>query len=123
MPTNKNLANLSTAINSISTGGSGKTYYNHSLMLYDISNSNIFTRLNIITSSSTMMTSASQLTVIPGYYTCIHVTLEGGAAYYPGFITTVSGSGISISYFMNGSTSSITYAGSSIVIYDTVTEI
>lgn len=103
--------------------GSGKTYYNHSLMLYDSANSEIFTRLNIITSSSTMMTSASQLTAIPGYCTCIHVILTGGATYYPGFITTVSGSGISISYFMNGSTSSITYAGSSIVIYDTVTEL
>ena len=106
-----------------SGGGSGKTYYNHSLMLYDSANSEIFTRLNIITSSSTMMTSASQLTAIPGYCTCIHVILTGGATYYPGFITTVSGSGISISYFMNGSTSSITYAGSSIVIYDTVTEL
>ena len=104
-------------------GGSGKTYYNHSLMLYDSANSEIFTRLNIITSSSTMMTSASQLTAIPGYCTCIHVILTGGAKYYPGFIATVSGSGISISYFMNGSTSSITYAGSSIVIYDTVTEL
>lgn len=106
-----------------SGGGSGKTYYNHSLMLYDSANSEIFTRLNIITSSSTMMTSVSQLTAIPGYCTCIHVILTGGAKYYPGFITTVSGSGISISYFMNGSTSSITYAGSSIVIYDTVTEL
>ena len=106
-----------------SGGGSGKKYYNHSLMLYDSGNADIFTRLNIITSSSTMMTSASQLSAIPAYCTCIHVILTGGAKYYPGFTTSASGSGVSITYFNNGSTSAITYSGSNMTVYDTVTEL
>ena len=102
-------------------GGSGKKYYSHSLTLYDSANSNITTHVNIITSSSMMMTSASQLSAIPQHCTCIHSikdTSTNTYTYYPGFITNAGEAGVTINYFVNGSTSTVTYPGSSIAIYD-----
>ena len=102
-------------------GGSGKTYYRHSLTLYDSANSNISTYVNIITSNGIMMTSASQLSAIPQHCTCIHSIKDASTntyTYYPGFITNAGEAGVTINYFVNGSTSTVTYPGSSIAIYD-----
>ena len=102
-------------------GGSGKTYYRHYLMLFDSANPNIRTNVNIITSNGIMMTSASQLSAIPQYCPCIHTITDTSTntnTYYPGFIINAGEAGVTVNYFVNGSTSTLTYPGSSISIYD-----
>lgn len=102
-------------------GGSGKTYYRHSLMLFDSANPNVTTHVNIITSNGIMMTSASQLSAIPQYCTCIHTITDTSTntnTYYPGFIINAGEAGVTVDYFVNDSTSTVTYPGSSISIYD-----
>lgn len=108
-------------------GGSGKTYYNHNLAMKDSASDFITTIVNVITSSSTPITTASQLDVIPGRIPCIHSIANTNTlitVFYPGFIQTAGENGVTVTYFAENNTNTTkSYIGLGMTIVDTVTEL
>lgn len=106
--------------------GSGKTYYNHYLDLKDSASDFIFTRVNVISSSNTPITTVSQLDVIPTYCSCMHTITNNVSmmpTFYPGFIQSADENDVTVVYFIDNANETKSYVGSGMTIVDTVTEL